>query len=214
MLNKVLAALLATSAVSANAITSAGPHATLTITGLDAYHVKSTEILYSPDWWSTKYEFVIPDGVTIPEILATVQYTSTPPLYLSSFLSFQFQTEGYVEPSFIFSLSTLSLTFDGSPYSVASNKPYYFEAKNGEFAPGELDQGFLIENLYFGAGKGWLPSTDPTCASVSCMTPFATSSRISIAFITLVPEPETTALAVAGLAVAGLLARKRRAGAA
>ena len=62
------------------------------------------------------------------------------------------------------------------------------------------------------SGKGLNPSTNPTCAALSCMTPYVTSAKLAIVFQgQVVPEAKPMGMLAGGLAVLSLAGWRRRA---
>lgn len=71
---------------------------------------------------------------------------------------------------------------------------------------------FLTSSSAALGGYGLKPSTAPTCASLSCMTPFKADGTYRLHLtVQSVPEVETGGLAVAGGLIAAAVIRRRRA---
>lgn len=61
-----------------------------------------------------------------------------------------------------------------------------------------------------GLGFALLPSTDPTCQSFACMTPYTFKPRMQLSFTVAIPEANGVAMGIAGASLTLLCVLRRR----
>jgi hypothetical protein len=185
---------------SADALTMRGTGWTAQLTGFESYPI---EVVTIGQPWSEEiaaFSFEVQDGFHIPELQFDLTYSSRPQGALHFLLSSSFATFGGLEPG-------------GITFSNSSSSGGFGPVPNGTVIP--LNGVHLTgTDLFFNGGKGLNPSSDSSCSSFACMTPFTEKARYVFTLsVYTIPEPSSLALCAAGLAVAGAIVRTRRAGA-
>lgn len=190
---------------NANAITHDYSPLETTVSGLDAYVVSSSPL---------NYRFALPDGQTIPKVTISLKLIEVvAPENGNPF--------GYVRVGFIpadghqtgglaFSYSTIKWNWGDRSVNSTGLLPRADQSENFALMPfGSVS--FTLTDLYFGAGKGLNPSSDSACAAFSCMLPYTTKGMFTVDILTSpLPEPESIIFGIAGLAVVGAVAAKRK----
>lgn len=186
---------------------------TININGLDQHMVSSTSywVYGQYHYYFNEFEFAMPDGKLFPEITIRMTYKGNQENIFETSSTMHFEAiPGITNNGIPTSNSMVSFNALGNYYDRSGLGFSTITGLTGTAQAPSIN--YSIRSFFFSAGKGFNPSTDPSCQTYSCMIPYTTDGKLRINFTAAltVPEPNELALAIAGLSITGMLLILRR----